>query len=303
MRHGLRKLGPVGDNDVTSLMPIGEPGSTEAELRREKLARFVAGVGSLPSLPSLYLQLTEELRSPDVSPARVSRIIAKDLAMTSKILQIVNSAYFGISRQVSSVERAILLLGLEMVRTFVLSVEVFSMFEPKKLAGLTVAGLWRHSMNCAAIARRVSSAEGMPRMFLEHVGTAAFLHDIGKLMMSNEKPNLYREVTRLARDERIPVFRAEQSVFGFDHAEAGGYLLGQWQLPASVVDAVRWHHAPSAGDGHGLTTLAVIHIANYLEHAVVMDDQPEQELCEEYVKSLEPTPDLDQWAELARSVI
>jgi putative nucleotidyltransferase with HDIG domain len=294
---------PVGENDFLTSMPAGGPDSIEPQLRKERLARFVGGIGSLPSLPSLYLQLTEELRSPDVSPARVSRIIAKDLAMTSKILQIVNSAYFGISRQVSSVERAILLLGMEMVRTFVLSVEVFSMFEPKKLAGLTVAGLWRHSMNCSAIARRISASEGLSRMVQDHVGTAAFLHDIGKLMMSNEKPELYREVTRLSREERIPVFLAEQSVYGFDHAEAGGYLLQQWQLPASVVEAVTWHHNPVGRGGSGLTPLAIIHASNYLEHLVVMDEQSENELCQEYVGSLEPAPDLEGWKELAQSAI
>ncbi len=292
-----------GENGFTNPMTIGDPDNTQTEIRQEKLARFVAGIGSLPSLPSLYLQLTEELRSPDVSPARVSQIISKDLAMTSKILQIVNSAYFGISRQVSSVDRAILLLGLEMVRTFVLSVEVFSMFEPRKLAGLTVAGLWRHSMNCSAIARRISAREGLSRMYQDHIATAAFLHDIGKLMMSNEKPDLYREVTRLARAERIPVHAAESAVFGFDHAEAGGYLLGQWQLPASVVEAVTWHHSPRGQGDRELSPLAIIHAANFLEHVVVLDDQPESELDVEYLSSLVPPPDLEAWKLLAQEVV
>jgi putative nucleotidyltransferase with HDIG domain len=292
-----------GENDLTSPMMTGEPESTPTELRQEKLARFVAGIGSLPSLPSLYLQLTEELRSPDVSPARVSRIISKDLAMTSKILQIVNSAYFGISRQVSNVDRAILLLGMEMVRTFVLSVEVFSMFEPRKLAGLTVAGLWRHSMNCSAIARRISAREGMSRIVQDHVATAAFLHDIGKLMMSNEKPDLYREVTRLAREERMTVHTAEQAVFGFDHAEAGGYLLGQWQLPPPVVEAVTWHHAPRGRGDQELSVLAIIHASNYLEHVVVLDDQPESDLDLEFLSSLTPAPNLDVWKALAEEVV
>lgn len=303
MLQGLRKEKPVIEDDRLSPMPVGEPDSVEAELRKEKLARFVAGISALPSLPSLYLQLTEELRSPDVSPARVSRIIAKDLAMTSKILQIVNSAYFGISRQVSSVERAILLLGLEMVRTFVLSVEVFSMFEPRKLAGLTVAGLWRHSMNCSAIARRISTREGLPRVFLDQVGTAAFLHDVGKLMMANEKPELYREVTRISRDQQIPVYKAEQEVFGFDHAEAGGFLLGQWQLPASVVEAVAYHHTPAPRGSQGLTALAIIHVSNYLEHLVVMDERPEEELDSDFVSALDPTPDMEAWKELAHAAV
>jgi len=262
--------------------------------------KFVEGMTSLPSLPSLYLQLTEELRASEVSIGRISRVISKDLAMTSKILQIVNSAYFGLSRQISSVERAILLIGLEMLRTFVLSVEVFSMFEPRKMAGLAVAGLWRHSMNTAGLARKIAVSSGLNRDLVEHISTAAFLHDIGKLLMANERPDHYRQASDLAVRMNVPLFEAEMDVFGFNHAEAGGCLLNRWKLPDIVVHAVQWHHAPAESGERGLSPAAVLHATNYLEHeqsdvAFPMDSG----FQEAYILSLCSKETLTRWRELA----
>lgn len=274
---------------------------TETDAVKEELQNFIADMGSLPSLPSLYLQLAEELRSPEVSTTRVSRIISKDLAMTSKILQIVNSAYFGLSRQISSVERAVLLMGLEMLRTFVLSAEVFSMFEPKKLAGLTVAGLWRHSMNCSSMARRVALEERLPREETERVCTAAFLHDIGKLLMANEKPLIYRRVSDLVNEELLPVFEAEEQVFGFNHAEAGGVLLSRWNLPESVVEAVRWHHDPSGISQSPTSLVAIVHVTDFLEHEQNDETEGQSGACvsEHQLQEIGALDSLDRWRTVA----
>ncbi|GAB4253069.1 MAG: hypothetical protein Kow00109_28730 [Acidobacteriota bacterium] len=233
----------------------------------QSLEAFLREVGTLPSLPSLYLQLTEELASPDASPSRVSRIISKDLGLTTKILQIVNSAYFGLSRQISSVERAVLLLGLEMLRTLALSASVFSMFEPSKMAGLAVAGLWRHSMNCSGMARKLGNRLRLKSDTIEHLVTAAFLHDVGKLLLADRKPQKYAEVTRKIREENLTPFEAEKEIFGFDHAQVGALLLNRWQLPEPVAEGVLWHHYPSVQESEQDHTFAgIIHVLDYLEH-------------------------------------
>lgn len=266
----------------------------------EELKHFISEMGSLPSLPSLYLQLAEELRSAEVSAGRVSRIIAKDLAMTSKILQIVNSAYFGLSRQISSVERAILLMGLEMLRTFVLSAEVFSMFEPKRLAGLTVAGLWRHSMSCSSMARRVALAERLSKEAVEHVCTAAFLHDIGKLLMANEKPEAYRQVSELAEAEEMPIYEAEQRIFGFNHAEAGGVLLKRWNLPEQVVDTVLWHHDPTGVSSLSSSAVGIVHVTDFLEHEQSDERQARMApVSEGFLEQAGAPESLERWRNVA----
>jgi putative nucleotidyltransferase with HDIG domain len=268
---------------------------------KEELKAFISDMGSLPSLPSLYLQLAEELRSPHVSAARVSRIISKDLAMTSKILQIVNSAYFGLCRQISSVERAILLMGLEMLRTFVLSAEVFSMFEPRKLAGLTVAGLWRHSMNCSNMARRVALAERLSQDKAEEACMAAFLHDIGKLLMANERPEPYRKVSDLVANEALPPHEAEEQIFGFNHAEAGGVLLSRWNLPEPVVDTVLWHHDPS-GVGRSSMVSAIVHVTNFLEHEQNDEVQAQTtSVSKDYLEQIGVTESVERWRALTEA--
>ncbi len=174
------------------------------------------------------------------------------------------------------------------------------MFEPKKMAGLTVAGLWRHSMNCAALARRIAAEEGYSRAMVDHIATAAFLHDIGKLLMANEKPAKYREVSKLVLGEGMPAFLGEKQVFGFDHAEAGGVLLERWKLPEAVVEAVFWHHAPMRRGEGVVSPLTVIHVTDYLEHLMSEGESFQgAELDEPYLRSVSGLDHLERWRVLA----
>lgn len=233
---------------------------------QSRLDNFIRSVGKLPSLPSLYLELTEELLSEDASFNRVGQILSKDLAMTSKILQVVNSAYFGIPREVSSVDRAVVLLGLEMVRNLVLTQGIFSMYEGTQLKGVTVAGLWRHSMACAGLARKLARVERASREVTDQSSTAAFLHDVGKLLLASHCPAQYAEVQNRAAANELRIHEAEQGLFGFDHADAGGHLLQAWGLPESIVEAVTFHHHPDRCRSDSLTPLTIVYTANMLDH-------------------------------------
>ena len=243
-----------------------QPGPEKGGPSAPSVEEFLRKVGTLPSLPSLYLQLTEELASGDMSPSRVSHIIAQDLGLTTKILQIANSAYFGLSRQISNVERAVLLLGLETIRALALSASVFAMFEPRKLVGLAVAGLWRHSMNCSGMARRLGTHLRLKRDSVDHLTTAAFLHDVGKLLMADQQPKNYAVVTSKIEFGELAPFQAEREVFGFDHAEVAAYLFDRWQLPSPVIEGVRWHHDAAAIEQTNHTLAAIIHVLDFLEH-------------------------------------
>ena len=165
----------------------------ESEMKK-KVDRLIDQVKSLPSLPSLYLELVRELRSPMVSVRRVGQIISKDLGMTPKLLQLVNSAYFGISREVTSVERAVALLGLNLVRDCVLVTHIFSQLDPSRPEMSSVAGLWRHSMSCAGLARQVARNEGADNGLVELAATAGLLHDVGKLMLATHLGERYQSL-------------------------------------------------------------------------------------------------------------
>ena len=220
--------------------------------------------------------------------------------MTSKILQIVNSAYFGLYKTVNSVNHAVILLGLERVKNLVLSVEIFSMFEPKELSGSIVAGLWRHSMFCSALSFRIAEQERLSRDTVNETSTAAFLHDIGKLIMARETPMRYREALTLAEEEIIPLYQTEQRIFGFDHAQVGGFLLNEWKLPIPIVEAVAFHHIPETVEDSSLSPLAIVHVTNYLEHRRMNEavDPTIVELDLDYIRSVGIDSKIEAWQEL-----
>ncbi|MFQ5739521.1 MAG: HDOD domain-containing protein [Acidobacteriota bacterium] len=271
-------------------------------LQNERLNRFTLNTKSLPSLPSLYLELEKELRSPLATARRVDRIISKDMAMTAKILQLANSAYYGVSREVSTVERAVILLGLDLVKNLVLVVHVFSQFNLAKMKVLPVAGLWRHSMACSGIARKLAIAENAPRDRVDQATTAGFLHDIGKLILANTQPEQYQLMALKARG--VPLYLAEEDRFGFNHAELGGYFLRLWGLPSPIIQAVAYHHHPHQAPEKVFSPLTAVHVANCLEREK-SEGPPtlgRSEIDEDYLARLSLGGQVEKWQQLSHQL-
>ena len=197
-------------------------------------------------------------------------------------------------------DSAVVLLGLERVKNLVLSVEIFSMFEPEELSGSIIAGLWRHSMFCSSLAHRIAEKERLPQDSINETGTAAFLHDIGKLIMARETPDRYRKVPALAEEEIIPVYLAEERIFGFNHAQVGGFLLTAWKLPDPIIEAVAFHHVPDLVEDTSISPLAIVHVTNYLEHQRMNEavDPTVVELNLGYIRSVGIDSKLEAWQEL-----
>ncbi len=153
-------------------------------LEDESLIKVVSRIESLPSLPSLYEEVVEEVISRDGSLARIGEIIAKDVGMSAKLLQLVNSAFIGLPTKVSSIVRAVNLLGLETIKTLILSIKIFSEF---KRAGLpSISRLWDHSISTGMIARSIATQEDLGQNRIDEAFTAGLLHDIGKPGQSHE---------------------------------------------------------------------------------------------------------------------
>lgn len=231
-------------------------------LSSETLKSLVARMQSIPSVPALYMEVVAELQRPDASIQKVADIIAKDIGMTAKILQLVNSAFFGMPRRITSTAQATSLLGLDTVRDLVLGIQVFSRFEFQPIAGFSLDSMWRHSMTIAAIAREIARAESKDRSFAEDCFVGGMLHDVGKLVIAAGIPKLYEEVLASAKTQNAPLWKVEQRMLGASHAQVGAYLLGLWGLPNTVVEAVGFHHNPTAVPGKGLFPLGAVHIAD-----------------------------------------
>jgi putative nucleotidyltransferase with HDIG domain len=229
--------------------------------------RGVAGeLESLPAQGDAYRRLIAEIRAPEPSIRRVGEAIASDVGMTAKILQMANSAFFGLPRRVTSPQDAVVLLGLETVKALALATNVFTYFGESKANVISLAAVRNHSTGVASLAKRIAATQGMERSIADGALIAGLLHDVGKLVLSAKLPSLYSSVLRTADSEHISLVEAEKRLLGSSHAEMGAYLLGLWGFPDSVLQAVAFHHSPQASLTAQPTALTAVHIANIVEH-------------------------------------
>ncbi|HAV65404.1 MAG TPA: two-component system response regulator [Verrucomicrobiales bacterium] len=235
-------------------------------LANESLKKLISQLQSLPSIPTLYLELVEELQRDDPSLERMAAIISRDLGMCSKMLQLVNSAFFGLPRKISNTEEAVGYLGIETVRALVLYLHIFSLYERTKLPGFSFERLWQHCWSVGVIARKIAQLEGVSRADTDDLFIAGLLHDVGQLVLVTGVPSSYQIALDRCQQDGLLLHEAESSVFGAGHAEVGAYLLGLWGLPSAIVEGVGWHHYPAAHDAKGLSPANVVHIANWISH-------------------------------------
>jgi HD-like signal output (HDOD) protein/CheY-like chemotaxis protein len=233
-------------------------------LENPTLKEIVSRMDSVPSLPSLYVSLTEALCQADITVARIAQIIKQDMGMTSKVLQLVNSAFFALPCRISSPHQAVSLLGIDNIRAVVLSVHVFSELEANPDPEL--AALWPHSINTAAFARAIARAEHSPQRLEDDAFTAGLLHDIGRLMLTRTCSAQYAAILERFRHGKATLLEAEADSFGCTHAEIGAYLLGLWGLPESLVEAVAWHHTPSRSGASAFAPVIAVHVADAYQH-------------------------------------
>lgn len=217
-----------------------------ALLADDNVRKIVTSLKSLPSLPALYKELMDEIHSGDASLKKIARIISKDMAMVTKILQLVNSAFFGLRTTVSNPEQAVALLGSETIRSLVLSMQAFSQFDGAALPGFSLEALWQHGLKTSGYAKAIARLEQFPQPVMDDAFTAGLLHDVGMLVLASNLSADYKRVLAIQQDRGISDWQAEQEVFGVTHAEVGAYLLGIWGVGEAIVEAVAYHHRPSA---------------------------------------------------------
>jgi len=247
---------------------ITRAASLRGILADEKLGLLVSQMESLPSLPALYVEIIEELWSPDASISRISEIVSKDPGMTAKILQLVNSTFFGIRRRITDPAEAVAYLGIETIQSLALSVQAFSRFDVRSVPGFSIERVWQHSLNVAAIARSIFQLEGRDKTIANEAFTTGLLHDLGMIVLASNIPRHYALVVVHQAGNNCLRHEAELESLGSSHAEVGAYLLGLWGLPDSIIEAIALHHRP--GDCHEkqLDLLCVTHVSDALAQEI-----------------------------------
>ncbi len=235
-------------------------------LHKPSLKKLVSQIKVIPSLPDLYLQVVQELKSANASVQKVGELISKDIGMSAKILQLVNSAFFGLRHRVTNPAQAVSLLGMDVLKALILVVHVFSRLDHSGLEDLPLESLWQHSLLVGHCAQAVVKNQNVEKKTADDAFMAGLFHDIGKLVLAVNLPQQYRKVLELARNQYVPCLEAENQVFEATHADVGAYLLGLWGFGDPVIEACAFHHQPSLCVGLKFSSLTAVHIANVFDN-------------------------------------
>ena len=231
-------------------------------LEDESIKRIVSQTETLPSLPAVYTEVITELQSSEPSVQKVGEIISADLAMTAKILQVVNSAFFGLVRKISNPKEAVMLLGTETIKALVLSVKIFSEFNQKKFAWFSFDELFNHSMSVSMFAQTISKQEHLDQNLVNNSMMAGMFHDLGKLILVTNFQEPYKKVLTEAAETQQNIWDLEIEQFGASHAEVGAYLMGLWGLEYPIIEAIAFHHSPGKSLSNSTGLLTAVHFGD-----------------------------------------
>ncbi len=218
------------------------------------LRTVYARVQTLPALPAAVPRILALAADPETGAREITGAVSRDPALAADVLKVANSAYYGFRREVDSLDRAVALLGVNMVRSLAVSVGVARVLPPARTEGFRQEDLWVHSAAVAAAARGLCRRAG--RADGEQLFLAGLLHDVGKVVLAHHFPGPFGRALAAARADGVPLHEAERSEVGLDHAAVGGMLLDRWNFPEVLRAPVAGHHGDPAGDGVALVAAA-----------------------------------------------
>jgi HD-like signal output (HDOD) protein len=265
-------------------------------LSSAELRQVIGTIGELPSLSSTYTSLVGAVRNPNTSIAQVAEIVEKDIGMSAKVLQLVNSAFFGLAQTVTTLQSAATYLGMETIKNLALASETFRVLVPDPRIPQSVYELiQRHAQITTAIA----AALPVDRQIRDVVVVSALLHDVGRLVLACKMPDKFCSVGARATERGCERFEAEEELMGVSHAEIGAYLLGLWGIPHLAVEAIAHHHRPTRIPHSGLDCSVALYAAHLLAHELDAhpNDSTGDELDESQRTCLATLGILDRFAE------
>ncbi|HPL63058.1 MAG: HDOD domain-containing protein [Syntrophales bacterium] len=233
---------------------------------------LLRGYVQVSSLPVVYTRINEAVNNPRSSTSDISKIISDDPGLTSRLLRLVNSAFYGYPNKIDTISRALLVVGTQQLRELALATSVITMFEGISGHLVNMECFWRHSIACG-ITAKILSTYMKTETHSERFFVAGIVHDIGRLILFKKRPDQAEEALMIGRSGE-PLFKAEQTVLGFDHADIGRRLLVIWNIPAILQEIVAFHHNPEGAGSHEVET-AVIHVADIIAHGLQLGNSGE----------------------------
>jgi HD-like signal output (HDOD) protein len=235
-------------------------------------------IQSLPTLPRVVQQVITMVDNPNVSSSDIAKTVSLDAALVSKILKVVNSAYYGLPRKISTLTQATVILGFNTIKNIVLTASVFSVFDKNENGcHFDRTKFWEHSVGCASACKVLSKRMklGIP----EEAFVVGLIHDIGKIVLDQFLHSKFIEILELVEKKNIPMRQAEREVLGVDHSQIGELLCDKWNFPKHFCEAVAYHHTPNLAM-NSKKIVAIVHFANAIARLEGLgysgDNQPPQ---------------------------
>lgn len=271
-----------------------------SEQLRDKIEHFA----NLPTLPQVASRLMGIINNPLTSSSDVAFVVGQDLSLSAKVLRLANSAFYGIPRSITSINNAVVILGLKVINTMVLSLTVFDMFpeDSRSTSRFNRKAFWIHSLSCGLIAKHLASRIRKVILFdPEEAFCAGLLHDIGKVVMEQYLHEDFHTTLEYAAEKNIPNFQAENELLGYNHTDIAEWLTESWSLPSEIRLSLMYHHEPEASvQCQDIVTLC--HLADWLcyETGMIIDESfPAPSLREDSIKLLKLLPqDIENIKEL-----
>nr|WP_040371198.1 HDOD domain-containing protein [Alkalidesulfovibrio alkalitolerans] len=216
---------------------------------------IVLEVKSLPTLPKVLDKVTELLDNPESSIEDIAKLISTDQVLSAKVLKMVNSPIYGFPGRIGTVQHALVLLGINVIRGIIISTSVFDMMVK------SMEGLWEHSVGCSLACSCIARKAGFKDP--EEYSVAGLLHDLGKVVLSVQLPEMERAVVETVASKDLSYFEAERDVMGFGHDRINAWLSDNWHLPPNLKEGMSYHHKPQLAQLYP-DIAAVVHIGDFL---------------------------------------
>jgi putative nucleotidyltransferase with HDIG domain len=228
-------------------------------------------VERMPAFPQGVTKVLELTARADCAPKDLVKVIEHDPVITMKILKLVNSAFYGLSRPINSINHGVVFVGINTIKNLALTIAAIGMLPTRNAAGFDMNKFLMHSLGVAGISKRLAGILRVPDKDAADYFIAGLLHDFGKVALAQYKSLEFRQALELAADGGMTLAEAEQQVMGVDHAEIGALLAENWTLPMDLVQCIRYHHQPEVELENGKMRDAVF-AANLVVHSVPFGD-------------------------------
>jgi len=227
---------------------------------KQKIRNQLSAVGVLPSIPHVITEVSQMLDDDKTSASDLCKVISQDQSIATRILSVANSPMYGIPRRVATIEFAIVIIGLEHIKSLLLALSMMEMFKAKNTSDWNHSNYWKHSLMVGTGAKRIADDLRYPKA--GEVFTAGLLHDLGLLVLNKYMHKDFKKIIELVNKDGIPRIEAERLVLGYTHEDIANYLFERWNFPSNISDAVTYHHNPSQSEKNPVLT-SLIHLVDY----------------------------------------